>query len=217
MIGILMLDTAFERFPGDVGHPDTWRFPVRFRTVAGASAAQATTLTDDALLAPFLAAGRELVREGARGIATSCGFLVLYQRALAAALPVPVATSALLQIPSLAATMAGRVGVLTFDPASLGSAHLAAAGAPADTPIAGLLPESRFRGDVLGGPPSSFAAREAEVLAAARRLREGTPDLGAVVLECTNFAPHAGAIRAALGLPVYDIVTALTWFEGGLP
>jgi hypothetical protein len=215
VIGILMLDTGFERFPGDVGHPNTWPFPVRFRTVAGASAAQATTLSDDALLAPFLAAGRELVREGATGIATSCGFLVLYQRALAAALPVPVATSALLQIPSLATTMAGRIGVLTFDPVSLGPAHLACAGAPADTPVAGLRPDSAFRADVLGGPASSFATREAEVVAA-RRLREATPDVGAVVLECTNFAPHAAAIRAALGLPVYDIVTGLTWFEAGL-
>ncbi len=51
-IGILMLDTRFERFPGDIGHPETWSFPVRFRLVAGASAAEATGPDPTALLAP---------------------------------------------------------------------------------------------------------------------------------------------------------------------
>lgn len=217
-IGILMLDTSFERFLGDIGHPGTWPFPVRFKVVAGATAAQATTLTDDRLLEPFLAAARALIDEGVDGIATSCGFLALYQRQLAERLTVPVAASALLQIPLVQATLpAGRrVGVLTFDAASLGPAHLAAAGAPADTPVAGLDPGSRFRADVLGGPPAPFEVRESEVLDAAARLKAKVSDLGAVVLECTNFAPHAAAVQAALRLPVYDIVTLMSWFQAGL-
>lgn len=218
VVGILMLDTAFERFAGDVGDAGTFPYPVRRKVVVGASAAAATSLRDDRLLAPFLEAAQDLVAEGVDGIATSCGFLGLYQRALAAALPVPVATTALLQIPLVAATLAPgrRVGVLTFDAATLGRAHLAAAGAPAETPLAGLEPRSAFRAAILGGPPASFACREADVLDAAARLRATVPDLGAVVLECTNFAPHAAAIQAALGVPVYDVVTLIAWFQSGL-
>jgi hypothetical protein len=77
-------------------------------------------LSDDWLLAPFVAAGRELVSEGVDGITTSCGFLALYQRKLTRALPVPVATSALLQVPLVRATLPlGRaVGVLSFNHSS---------------------------------------------------------------------------------------------------
>ncbi|CAA9315597.1 MAG: hypothetical protein AVDCRST_MAG90-722 [uncultured Microvirga sp.] len=218
VIGILMLDTSFARFPGDVGHPHTWPFPVRRKVVHGATAAAATTLGDDRLLAPFLSAGHELVAEGVDAVTTSCGFLTLYQRELARELPVPVATSALLQIPLVQATLPpGRaVGVLSFDQASLTAEHLLAAGASEKTPVAGLSPHSAFRADILGGPPASFAARESEVVEAATRLRARIPELGAVVLECTNFAPHAAAVKAALKLPVFDIVTLVTWLQAGL-
>lgn len=218
MVGILMLDTAFERFPGDVGHPDTWGFPVRRKVVAGATAGRATRLSDERLLEAFVAAARELVAEGVAGISTSCGFLALYQRELTQALPVPIATSALLQIPLVQATLPqGRtVGVLSFDEASLSARHLAAAGAPVDTPVAGLSPGSALRADILGGTPASFAVREIEVLDAALRLAARVPHLGAVVLECTNFAPHAAAVRSALGVPVYDIVSLIAWFQTGL-
>lgn len=218
VVGILMLDAAFERFFGDVGHPGTWPFPVRRKIVAGATAEAATTLSDDRLLDPFLVAARELVDEGVDGITTSCGFLSLYQRELTRRLPVPVATSALLQLPLIGMTLPeGRtVGVLTFDEAALTPRHLTTAGAQADTPVVGLRPRSAFRADILGGAPASFAVREGEVLETASRLRAKVPHLGAVVLECTNFSPHAGAIHAALGVPVYDLVTLITWFQAGL-
>ncbi len=218
VVGIIMLDTTFERFSGDVGHPGTWPFPVRRKIVAGATAGAATTLSDHRLLEPFLDAAHELVDEGVDGITTSCGFLSLYQRELARRLPVPVATSALLQIPLVQAMLpqSRRVGVLTFDDDSLTARHLAEAGALGETPMAGLTSSSAFRADILDGPPASFEVREGEVLEAALRLRGRVPDLGAVVLECTNFAPHAAAIRATLALPVYDIVTLITWFQAGL-
>ncbi len=191
---------------------------MRYAVVPGACALRATTLDDDSLLVPFVEAGRRLVAEGVDGITTSCGFLVLYQRALSERLAVPVATSALLQIPMVRTLLPSkrRVGVLTFDARSLGPKHLEAAGAPDDTPVAGLAPDTAFRRAVLGGMPADFLTREAEVLDAACRLQEEAPDLGAVVLECTNFAPHAPAIAARLELPVYDIVTLMTWFQAGL-
>ena len=37
-LGIIMLDIAIERPPGDVGHSASWPFDVVFRTVPGATA-----------------------------------------------------------------------------------------------------------------------------------------------------------------------------------
>jgi hypothetical protein len=51
---------------------------------------------------------------------------------------------------------------------------------------------------------ASAAAREAEVVAAARRLVARHADIGAILFECTNFPPHRAAVEAATGLPVYD-------------
>lgn len=209
-LGLLMLDTAFERFRGDIGHPDTFAFPVLREVVRGASAAVATT-EPGPLLEPFIAAGRRLVAAGCVGVSTSCGFLVVHQAALASALSVPVFTSALLEIPRIQAGLppGRRVGVLTFNPATLGRDALTQAGAATDIPIDGLRADDAMRRDILGGTPSSFAARERDVVAAGVRLVASHPEVGAIVCECTNFPPHRMALQAATGRPVFDIVTAL--------
>lgn len=217
-LGILMLDTRFERFPGDIGHPETWPFPVRFRIVAGASAAAATGPDPAGLLAPFIAAGQAMVAEGACAITTSCGFLAIHQKAMAAALPVPVASSALLQAPMIAASLppGKRLGILTFRAETLSAAHLAGAGCDPAVPVRGLRPGCAMQRDILGGPPAGFAQREADVLQAAEDLQAAMPDLGAILLECTNFPPYAPAIRRALGVPVFDVLTLIAGWRHSL-
>jgi hypothetical protein len=89
-LSLLMLDTRFPRIAGDIGHPATFDFPVRQIVVRGASPQRVVRQCGPALLQPFIEAGRALVADGAAAIATSCGFLALFQRELQAALPVPV-------------------------------------------------------------------------------------------------------------------------------
>ena len=57
---------------------------------------------------------------------------------------------------------------------------------------------------------------EQDVVEAALRLVAGHPEVGAIVLECTNMPPYAAAVQAATGLPVYDIYSMITWFHAGL-
>jgi hypothetical protein len=56
----------------------------------------------------------------------------------------------------------------------------------------------------------------ADNVEAAVALKSANPDLGAIVLECTNMVPYAADIRAATGLPVFSIETFVTWFHGAL-
>jgi Asp/Glu/hydantoin racemase len=218
-LGILMLDNAFERYLGDMGNPATWRSPVLFKKTAGATTRAVTTVQDDRFLAPFLASANALVAEGADAIVTSCGFLAIYQKELAATLPVPVATSALLQIAVVQRLLPARrrVGVLTFDSNSLGAPHLDAVGAPRDVPIVGLAENGRFRLALLGDETAEgYDHREAEAVAAARKLVTNHTGIGAIVLECTNLVPHANAIHQATGLPVFDVMTLCDWVLSGL-
>jgi Asp/Glu/hydantoin racemase len=217
-IGILMLRTGFRRFPGDVGHAATFSFPVQYRVVRDATPEDVAQFHDGRLLPAFRDAALALVEEGVDAIATSCGFLACYQRELAAALPVPVATSALLQVPMVARTLpAGRrVGVLTYNAAALGRAHLDAAGADGDVPIVGLPPDGAFvRAIRAGDPAPDFDALAAEAVDAAARLA-AMPDVGAIVCECTNLGPFSAAIAARTGLPVFDVVSLVNWLHQGL-
>src|SRR6266704_5270551 len=98
-LGILMLEARFPRILGDMGNAETWPFPVLYKVVPGASPRRIVCDRAQGLLAEFLTAADELVRLGADGITTTCGFLSLYQRQIAAHVGVPVATSSLMQIP----------------------------------------------------------------------------------------------------------------------
>lgn len=89
-VGIAMLDTRFPRIPGDIGNALTWPFPVLYRVVRGARPDLAVHGDTDQLLAAFIEAGHALVADGARGIVTSCGFLVRLQDRLRDELGVPL-------------------------------------------------------------------------------------------------------------------------------
>src|SRR5262249_21726542 len=138
-LGILMLEARFPRIPGDMGNALTWPFPVLYKVVRGASPDLVVRQGAKGLIEPFLEAARELVKDGADGITTNCGFLSLYQRELAAAVGVPVATSSLMQAPFIERLLppGKRVGIITVSKASLTEAHLKAAGVALDTPVVG--------------------------------------------------------------------------------
>jgi hypothetical protein len=217
-IGLLMLETGFPRPPGDIGNPETFDFPVIAERVPGASVRRAVDERAAGLIEPFVAAGRRLVERGAVAIATSCGFLVLHQRALAAALPVPVASSSLLQVPWVDALLGPgrRCGVLTFDAGSLGAEHLRAAGAPADTPVAGMPRDGALQRAIREDAARlDQRAVRREVLEVASALVRAEPSVGAIVLECTNLPPYAAELRGLLGLPVFDSTTLVEWLWRG--
>ena len=219
-LGILMLEARFARIPGDMGNAGTWPFPVLYRVVRGASPERVVLDGARGLLPAFLEAAEELVRLGAEAITTNCGFLSLFQQQLAAHVRVPVATSSLMQVPWVQALLppGRRVGLVTVCAATLTPAHLAAAGVPPDTPVAGTEGGREFYRVLIGAEKDDLDATLAEqdILAAGRDLVAQHPDVGAIVLECTNMPPYAAALRAALGLPVYDIYSMVSWFHAGL-
>jgi Asp/Glu/hydantoin racemase len=219
-LGILMLEAKFPRIPGDMGNATTWPFPVLYRVVLGASPERVVLNGAAGLLDSFLDAAAELVAIGAEAITTNCGFLSLFQRELAAHVRVPVATSALMQVPWVQAMLppGRRVGVITVAARSLTPRHLRAVGVPPDTPIVGTEEgQEFFRVLILGeSQDMNVDLAEADILDAGHRLMARHPDVGAIVLECTNMPPYAAALRRTLGVPVFDIYSLITWLHGAL-
>jgi hypothetical protein len=219
-LGILMLDARFPRIAGDMGNALTWPFPVLYRVVKGATPSRVVLQGAAGLLEDFIAAARDLVDQGAEAITTNCGFLSLFQAELSEAVRVPVATSSLVQVPWVQATLppGKRVGLLTVSASTLTPAHLAAANVPLDTPVIGTEGGKEFFRVLIRAdkPDLDIALAEADILAAGRALVAAHPDIGAIVLECTNMPPYAAALREALQLPVFDIYSLITWLHAGL-
>ena len=211
-LGVLMLDTRMPRLPGDVGNAETWPFPVHYEVVKGANTSRIMGPDPDpTLLEPFIAAACELQRLGVRAITTSCGFLAVFQKELQAELSVPMLSSALLQVPYVSRVIGPgkRVAILTERP-NLTERHFNGVGWSAkDVPVTVCaMPEDAVFPTVFIDQ-SLTADRdvlEREMVELAVRAAK-EPEVGALVLECTNFVPFSQAMRRATGLPVYDLYT----------
>jgi hypothetical protein len=219
-LGILMLEARFPRIPGDMGNGTTWPFPVLFRVVRGASPERVVLQGAKGLLPDFIAAAKELVDLGAEGLTTNCGFLSIFQEEIAEAVGVPVATSSLMQVPWVQAILppGKRVGLVTVSSSSLTPAHLKGANVPLDTPVVGTEGGREFFRVLIKGEKQDLDVDLAaqDVVDAGKGLVARHPEIGAIVLECTNMPPYAAALQAAIGLPVYDIYSMITWFHAGL-
>lgn len=217
-LGIIMLDTTFERPLGDVGNAGSWPFPVIYKTVRGASARKIINGEDDAaLLDAFVAAGEELARDGACALTTSCGFLALQQRKLAQRLALPIATSSLLQIPQIMAFLptGKKVGVITYDGKSLTDHHFHQTGVTDIPPVAGLPKGGAFHQLIEGGKAYDREALGNELSQTVRGLLDLQPSIGALVFECTNLPPFSEDIAKRYALPVFDILTLGRWLHAG--
>lgn len=213
-LGILLLDTAFPRIPGDVGNVQSYAYPVVLRTVPGATVQRVVYEADSGLLADFIQAAQELEDQGVVAITSSCGFLSVFQEAVAKSVRIPVFLSSLLQVSLAYALTQKTVGIITAHSGRLTEEVLSKAGITAQIPYAvgGLQDSSAFSNPILkDGKNLQRDAIKKDVLGIAKSLIQGNPDIGAFVFECHNLSPYSQAVQQATGLPVFDIVDFANW------
>ena len=218
-VGILMLEARFPRIPGDMGNAGTWDFPVHYKIVRGATPDLVVRRGGEGTLDAFIEAARELVADGVDGITTNCGFLALFQKQIAEAVSVPVVTSSLMQVEMVNHILpaGSKAGILTINASSLTQAHLECASVPPGTPIGSTECGQEFTRAILDNELSlDVKLARQDNIDAAVALQRDHPDLGAIVLECTNMEPYTADIAAATGLPVFSIQTLVNWFQKSL-
>lgn len=213
-LGVLMLDTRFPRWPGDIGNPASFGVPTLTRTVRGTRPQDAVQTAagqrQTGLFDTFCSAMHDLEREGAAAITTSCGFLVLLQDRLQEAARVPIVTSSLTLLPALLERRR-QVGVLTISARYLQDEFLEAAGVPesrmGDVIVEGVDADGAFARAILGNQPAmDFPAARRDVVEAAQRLHARVPQLTDLVLECTNMPPYAREIERATGMRTWSLL-----------
>lgn len=221
-VGIMLLDADFPRPLGDIAHGETFDFPVHYEVTHGASVPHVVEQSATGLLEHFVDSGTRLLRRGAKVLATSCGFLAIFQRELVDRLQVPVATSSMLQIPLVLHLLpsAAKLAVVTINSSTLGSAHLRGAGVREEDEArlvwVGLEQSEHFYDVIVrDGDPLDVPRAERELVAACMAAVRADPAIAAFVFECTNMPPYADAVRAATGLPVWDARTMVDWLQSG--
>jgi hypothetical protein len=214
-IGIILLENYAPFIPGDVANATTYDFPVRFQRVENFSV-ERIFKHDMSLLDPVLEAGRALVREGVRAVTGDCGFMVIYQDQLAAALEVPVFMSSLLQIPFLRHLIGSdeKIGIITANSESLDDFVLQKAGVDPSAPllIKGMQDKEHFASAVIleEGLLDSRKIEE-EVVSVAGEIVAQDPTVKLILLECSMLPPYAAAVQEAVNLPVFDFVTMINY------
>ena len=219
-IGILLLDSFTPFIPGDVGNATTYDFPVRFQKVEGLTARRVLG-KDPAAFVPLLEAAEDLAGQGVRAVTGDCGFLALHQRKLAASLRIPVFLSSLLQIPFISAIIGPhrKVGIITADSESLDQTLLSAVGVETteNLAIGGMEDQEAFSKAVMEETGVLDAgAVEKEAVSVARGMVEDEPEVGALLLECSCLPPYGRAIQEAVGLPVFDYLTMISYVHSAL-
>lgn len=218
-IGILILDAAYPCIPGNVGNASTFPFPVRYEKVAGASIDRLLNQQDPTLAEPFIQAAKNLQDQGVKAITGACGFMALFQKQVTAVVDIPVFLSSLLQIPLIYQMTGKPTGIITANASSLKKAHFDSVNVSPDIPviIAGMEMQPEFSSAVLQEKGTLDSDKvQAEVVSVAREMVASHPDIGAILLECSDLPPYAHAVQAAVGLPVFDFFTMILYMNSAL-
>jgi len=230
-VGVVMLNTAFPRFYGDIGNPssfDSMGVDVRYKVVDAATVGQVVTASgiEASVTDALLEAIHDFSKEGVDLILTSCGFLSELQTRFKRTSSVPVVASSLELLPMLQRVYGSDevIAVMTYDSSRLNSNHL---GMIPDSESTAASEVNEYDNLIIQGMEntSAFYAMIAEsktqvdydVLAAevcreAEKLvsddYRGQKRAAALVLECTNLSPYRQEIRRIVNVPVFDILDA---------
>lgn len=218
-IGIVVLETWYPLLPGNVANATTFDFPVRYRILREATV-ERIMHADPALLDMIIQAGHEFEQEGVRAMVGACGYFANYQREVAAALNIPVFLSSLLQVPMIyrALKPEQQVGILVANAKAVNQTMLEACGITSDIPIAylGMEEQPEFRNILEYGGQFHYDRFEAEVVSRAQQLVAGNPNVGAILLECSDLPPFAWSVQRAVKLPVFDFISMINWIYHGV-
>ncbi|TAG73178.1 MAG: hypothetical protein EAZ24_11935 [Burkholderiales bacterium] len=205
-LGIVMLDTSFERPLGDAGNPASWPFPVKIERVLRAYANEVVTgrFKDYQV---FVKTINSLRASGCICVISTCGFLARLPQSIEGLRDEGVVLSTLLRYRALGQRLGEdrRVGIVTIDRRSIDEEIRNNCGIEADAIVVSPSRDGHFCRAILDAAhPLDTAQAEQEMVATALAAQRDYPQIGHWLFECANMPPYRAAVVRATGLPVYD-------------
>lgn len=216
-VGIMYLDNVwYPMMPGNVVNAWTYDFPVRLKAVEGLDTPTLHSGKPE-VFESILATAKQLEKEGCRAICSACGFFGHFHQKLKDEMDIPVALSSLVQVPWIRSTIKSnaKIGILTANAVVMNDGILQSTGIGHgdDLVIADLRHGENFSAIMEDRGSFDNAGTKREVVSAAVKMVEENPDIGAILLECSDMPPYAADIQAATGRSVYDFITLIKWLN----
>jgi len=224
-VGILQLPANIPMLPGDMGNPTTFNFPVLYELIEEID--PFWVLADKphpVVMEKVIAACKRLTMQGVTSIIGNCGFFANYQPEVSKSLDpgVQFFNGSLMQVPMLLNSVGSdkKVGVLTANKELLMPSPAFKNVGVTDEEMKRVVVYGNEKGKEMNritGETGQFnpKAMEQELVALAVKMVKANPDIGAVVLECTEFPPYAYAIQDAIRRSVWDFVTMTNFMHAG--
>jgi hypothetical protein len=215
-VGVLTLATKHPLAPGNPQNANTFPFPVAYGVV-DVSDPLALMRGDSWVGDRVSQSAHQLVALGVSCVTGVCGSFAHFQRRVADELPVPAYLSVLCQVPMILTGLkrTRRLFVLCSALSAVTDDVLAQSGI-SDT--------KRLKFGQMKGCQAfdRMLAQELELDSA--QLRKETlgkikdalnedPDIGAVLLQCSDLAAYSSDITRECGLPVFDVTHLITWAQ----
>ncbi len=215
-IGIALFDgRRYPILPGDVANASTYDYPVRLKVIEGLFDTPTPWDKNRAVPADIqkiIDAVKSLEDDGVRAVVTACGFFSVVQEILADAVNIPVFTSPLMMVPQIVRMIRSdrSVCIITASERLLVSDYLTAVGIASDMPvhIVGMEASTEFYATHMGGTQTTLDVdlQTRELVEIARNAVIQFPDIGALLLECSQLPTFAADIQDVVNLPVFDYI-----------
>ena len=213
-VGIIAVDLVYPKLPGNVVNATTFDFPVLYKKVS--FEIEQLFAGDPELEKMIVEAAKELVADGARAIIGACGYFAHFQKSVAAAVNVPVFMSSLCQLPIIKIGLKPEQKILVMCASgdSVNQEFFSKVGANVDVCVIQDVGSMESFAPIRWGKTVMDNKKLTEDLAAlAVKAVEAHPEVGAILLECSDLPPYACEIQRATGLPVFDFISLINWVE----
>ena len=205
--------------PGHQANMQTYDFPVRLKFVEQPFDDVPFHESPDSNrgwnVAEWQRRAQELQEEGVRAIVCGCGLTGMIQSRIQSVVEIPVFSSTMLYVPEIVTALPDgkRLGVITVGESFLrahNNALFRECGIDEEAmplAVAGMyesewvdewttMAADDYDPEIVGGA----------LVRVAKKLVADCPDIGSILIECTDMPPWSDAVREATGLPVFDPV-----------
>lgn len=215
-VGVLVIETRHPLLPGNLQDARTFSHPVLYGRVRVPDGLSLSSGHPD-ILGAIITAAQDLADQGVGALVGACGSFGFYQREVAKSFDLPVFMSIMTQVPFILQSLGPhrKLCVVAAWRAALDLRLFEACGITDTTRlvIKEMAGQQEFERMLSGEGSIDPDALRLEVLSVISAAVREEPQIGGIVLQCSDLPPFAFDVHNATGLPVFDAALLIEWVQ----